>query len=137
MRTSHVYTIFCAIIVTCYCDSVEVSDGPEEATMMKCAVELGFGHDEIQRIKSSPIPDETNENERCLMKCIGRKMKYLTSEDIVDVHHLLELSGEMIEKEGYTKSEMRQMLVECTKKTGTEKCMTAFKNLRCLMNAFK
>nr|AXY78927.1 odorant-binding protein 14 [Oedaleus infernalis] len=137
MRTLLIYAIVCAIIVKCYCDSAEVSDGSEEDAMMKCAEELGFGHDEIQRIKNSTVPDERNENERCLMKCIGQKMKYLTSEGIVDVDHLLELSGEMIEKEGYSKSEMRQMLEKCAKKTGTETCMTAFKNMRCLMNRSK
>ncbi|XP_049793910.1 uncharacterized protein LOC126203591 [Schistocerca nitens] len=136
MRVLKICIFMCAIIVTTSCDSGEVTEKTDDpGIVMKCANEMGLSRDIAETIlrNNFTVPDETNENQRCYVHCIGLKMRYITSEGVLNVDHMFKQADKFLKDRGQSKTTLREEIEECAKKTGTGKCMTSYVNIICLL----
>ncbi|XP_049767488.1 uncharacterized protein LOC126100864 [Schistocerca cancellata] len=135
MRVLKICSFICAIIVMTSCDSAEV---PEETgdsrIVMKCANEVGVSREIAETIlrNNFTVPDETNENQRCYVHCIGLTLGYITSEGVLNVDAMFKEADKFLKDREQPRTTLREEIEECAKKTGSGKCMTSYVNIICL-----
>nr|QHR83111.1 odorant binding protein 17 [Ceracris nigricornis] len=136
MKAFLICALICTILAHCMCD-VEEATKALRASVHKCSSGYGLSRETTQYIVTHnfTLENENDENQRCFVQCVGQEMGDINSDGVFDVDHATEAAQKWLERNGRTKSNLKEAMEECAKITGTGTCMTNYLIIKCAMKA--